>query len=140
MTEILRPPEWNGIRHPDQTSKQPIVWLCPNPDCRPTGPCPSGEVNFYNFESEYPRCPKCGSGPPSVQKKVLIHFLMPDRNGNIEGINGLHYFLACDRKRKEVATFTNGEAGTGSIQSVNCPGCRKVIKRKRLQTHGAPPS
>src|SRR5690606_39632828 len=69
-----------GIAHPDQTTKQPVIWRCPNPECRE-----SNLANYYEFESDYPECPKCKLGPPSVRKRVLIHVLVRDPKGPIAG-------------------------------------------------------
>lgn len=104
--------------HPDQTTKQPVVWRCPNPECFDT------DLDyFFEFKADEPVCPKCGLGPPAVQKRVLIHFLVRDSKGPIYGQMGLRYRMACDARRSYLATPTNGEAATGDPTSVNCPGC-----------------
>jgi len=107
--------------HPDQTTKQPVFWFCLNEDCNTVGP------GFFEFESDYPVCPKCGSeGEPTVQKRVLIHFLQFDPKGPIRGYMK-RFRMSCDPKRVDLATLTNGEAATGEIQAVNCPGCLKAL-------------
>lgn len=105
-------------QHPDQTTTQPVVWQCPNPDCKDT------PLDYYfEFESPYPECPKCGLGPPAVQKRVLIHYLVRDSKGPIIGQMGMRYRMACMPRRMQLATGTNGEAATGDPNQVNCPGC-----------------
>ena len=109
------------VDHPDQTTKQPVVWFCLNPECGSVGP------GFFEFQSDYPICPKCKSeGAPTVQKRVLIHFLAPDPKGPIVG-HAMRFKMACDPKRVDLATLTNGEAASGAIQAVNCPGCLKAV-------------
>lgn len=112
---------------PDQTTKQPVVWFCLNPDCNKVGP------GFFEFKSDYPRCPKCGSeGEPTVQKRVLIHFLKNDPRGPIVGLQN-RFSMACDPKRVDLATLTNGEAASGALEAVNCPGCLKAMGKKLRQ-------
>lgn len=117
------------FRHPDQTTKQPVVWRCPNPEC-----FESNLSRYYEFESEYGECPKCGLKEPYVRKRVLIHVLVRDKGGPIVGNLGLRYRLACDPKRVTLATATNGEAATGDVTTANCPGCLKAIGDKLKQT------
>lgn len=121
-----------GIAHPDQTTKQPVIWRCPNPECRE-----SNLANYYEFESDYPECPKCKLGPPAVRKRVLIHILVRDPKGPIAGQYGLRYRLACDPKRWQLATPTNGEAATGDIAAANCPGCLAAVGNA-LKSQGEP--
>ncbi len=120
-----------AIIHPDQTTKQPVVWMCQNPLCRPTGA-------FFEFESDEPKCPKCKSyGMPTVQKRVLIHFVYLDNKGPIPGQHcGVR--LACDKRRDYLATFTNGEAASGDPGVCNCPGCLKIIASKKAKKQGRP--
>ena len=111
------------VLHPDQTTKQPVYWACLNPQCKP--PLES----YFSFESDYPICPKCKSeGAPTVQKRVLIHFLVPDPMGNVKGQFG-RFRMGCDKGRYELATTTNGEAATADVACVNCPGCLAEIGR-----------
>lgn len=109
---------------PDQTTKQPVVWFCLNESCNTVGP------GFFEFESDYPVCTKCGAkGEPTVQKRVLIHYLKVDPKGPIVGMQ--HRFsMACDFKRVDLATLTNGEAASGEIKAVNCPGCLKAMGKE----------
>jgi len=107
---------------PDQTIKQPVVWFCLNDECQ--NPLQPG---FFEFESDYPKCPKCtAEGEPIVHKRSLIHFLQPDVKGPIRG-QRMRFKMACDPKRDELATLTNGEAASGAIEAVNCPGCLKAL-------------
>lgn len=117
------------IIHHDQTSKQPVVWQCFNPICSLAGP--------FEFESDYPVCPKCGNdGAPGVQKRVLMHYLLPDREGKIQG-QFSRYRMACDKTREHLATLTNGEAATGMWgDHINCRGCRAAIGNDVLKTNG----
>ncbi len=112
------------ILHPDQTNKQPVVWMCQNADC--TGPL----RRSFDFISDYPICPKCGAdGDPTVQKRVLIHLLVRDPKGPIAGERGSRWRLACDGTREHLATHTNGEAATGDPTQINCPGCTAHLGR-----------
>lgn len=108
-----------GLIHTEQTTKQPTVFRCPNPECNESPLTQS----YFDFESDQPVCPKCGVGPPHVQKRSLIHLLVRDPRGQIEGQYGLRYRLACDVRRDYLATKLNGEAATGDPMAINCPGC-----------------
>ena len=99
------------------TSKQPVVWLCPNPECRDS----PGEM--FSFVRDEAKCPKCSIGPPAVTKQVLIHYIIRKNDGLLLGQHGLRYAMACDYLRQEIATVNNGEAGSGDFTAVNCPGC-----------------
>jgi hypothetical protein len=128
MSDGIKRPEANplvsqrgtGLKHTDQTTKQPVIMRCANPDC-------FEENRPFDFESDEPTCPKCGQGPPAIQKRVLIHFLAKDPRGKITGQHGIRYQITCDPTRKVIATLTNGEAGTGDATQVNCPGCMGSI-------------
>lgn len=110
-----------------QTTKQPVVWFCANPDCRPD---PNKfPTRSLMFESDYPECPKCGNGPPCVHKRSLIHLLVPARGGLLTGDLGRRYMMACDSKRDFIATRTNGESASGDPNAVNCPGCLAHLKK-----------
>lgn len=143
------------VKEKDQTTKQPVVWRCQNPVCLPTpeeiaeiinskaginepiktagGLIYRPSLRSFDFESQYPTCPKCSyTGPPVVNKRSLIHVLLQDRNGPIVGEKGLRWFIACDPKRRTLATTTNGEACTGNSSQANCPGCLKRIGNKLI--------
>ena len=105
-----------------QTTKQPVVWRCPNPECRE-----SALVHHFDFESEYSECPKCGLQEPHVTKRALIHLLVRDNKGPIQGDLGLRFRMACDPPRWVLATMDNGEAATGDPAAANCPGCLKAF-------------
>lgn len=107
-----------GVWHPSQTHRQPVVWRCPNPDC-----LENATDTWFDFESDYPTCPKCGLEPPAIQKRVLIHLLVADTKGPIMGSQGLRYHMACHPQRVILATATNGEAASNDPAQVNCPGC-----------------
>jgi len=107
------------LAYDQQTTKQPVWMRCPNPEC-----CEKGEP-YFDFQSDYPKCPKCSLGPPAVEKRALMHLLVRDPKGPVVGQLGLRYALACDKKRDYLATWRNGEAATGSPKDVNCPGCKK---------------
>ena len=111
---------------PDQTTKQPVVWCCANPTCRPV-------IGCFDFESDYPVCPKCGaSGEPQIFKRTLIHLLLADERGVIAGAAGKRYRMACDKTRSHLATLTNGEAAVGidNIEMANCPGCLIAVGKQ----------
>lgn len=118
------------VLHPDQTVKQPVVWRCSNPHC-----IPIGEM-WFDFESDRPRCPKCTSeGFPNVTKKALIHLMLRDAKGPIQGQYG-RYRLACDKNRVDMATPTNGEAATDHFEAANCPGCLMAVGNKLIEDQG----
>lgn len=133
MTQIYQ----NGmlVDFPNQTTKQPVRWQCQNDDCKLRN-CYGVLVNF-TFEADEPICPKCTArGYPTVQKVILVHLLVRDRLGPIQGATS-RYSLACDPKRDYITHPTNGEAATGEIPPVNCPGCMKVIKEQKLGFQGS---
>lgn len=127
MAKIVRPEEVQiatGLRHTTQTNKQPVVMRCPNPQCFDKG------KRWFDFVSDYPECPKCGLGPPAVQKRGLVHILIQSRKGPIAGDMGLRYYVLCSPRRDTLATLTNGEAMTGDPYAANCPGCIKKFNRQ----------
>ncbi len=108
-----------------QTLKQPVVWRCRNPECKEIS-----TARYYEFEGEYPECPKCKCGPPTVSKRALIHLLIRDNKGPIVGEFGLRWKMACDHKRVTLATEDNGEAASGDSSAINCPTCLSKVGRK----------
>lgn len=119
------------VIHPDQSTKQPVTWCCLNPACQEKG-------KRYDFERDQPLCPKCGAdGYPIVQKRILIHFIVADPKGPIEGQFG-RFRMACDPPRELLGTHTNGEAASGEIAACNCPGCLKVIGEAMLADQSRP--
>ena len=117
----------------DRTTKQPARGYCLNPECRETSDASRFEFEVTNGEVV---CPKCGANEaPTVGLLVLIHLLVPDKNGPIKGMNG-RYRLACDSKRAYLATGTNQEAATGDVRHANCPGCLEAVAgqvKKQIQ-------
>ena len=118
----------------DRTTKQPVLGYCLNKACREPG---QSEFEFIT-EHDHFACPKCGSTDKStVGVKVLIHLMLPDRNGPIEGSRGAKYILGCDSRRAYLATFTNLEAATGDPTVANCPGClAEALRRNQLGPQG----
>lgn len=115
------------VIHPDQTTKQPVVWRCLSDECKTDAP-------WFEFESDQPRCPKCGSdGAPTVQKRVLIHLAIRNSRGPILGFKGERYAFACDPPRELLATMTNGEAISGQLNVVNCPSCLMAITKLNVK-------
>lgn len=110
--------------------KQPIVWRCLNPHCRPDKFRPT---IMFDFESDEAKCPKCSLGPPMVVKRALIHMLVMIENGPIVGDMGMRYRVACDAKRDYVTNGRDGEAGTGDIRQVNCPACLKELADRMVR-------
>jgi hypothetical protein len=116
---------------PQQTTRQPVIWLCKNPACK------GSRERYFEFQSDYPTCPKCGLEFPAVEKKSLIHWLITDPRGHFPGEGGIRYRIACHKDRDWLATVNdkvkgtvaNGEAATGDIRSVNCPGCLALSNR-----------
>lgn len=128
MIEIIPPPAIAT----GQTLKQRVVWRCPNPACVenigimcPSDPLQLNQpgVKYFEFFGDYPECPKCGMGAPTVQKRALIHLLLRDAKGPIVGDQGFRWKMACDPRRTHLATENNGEAATGDSTCANCPGC-----------------
>lgn len=115
------------LRETEQTTKQPVVFMCRNPECKES----KFDIQKFEFESDYPECPKCGSKPPTVQKRALIHYLSRDPMGEVQGNKGLRYRLGCDGHRVDLATERNGEAATDQAKLVNCPGCLKFLTTTR---------
>lgn len=103
--------------HTEQTTKQPVWWMCANKSCR------NGLGGLFEFESDYQECPKCGNKEyPIVQKRALIHLLLEDRKGPIQG-ETCRYKIACSPQRETLATYKNGEAVSDNPKVINCPGC-----------------
>lgn len=122
----------SALRHTQQTTKQPTVFRCPNPDC-----VEHRFQGYYDFESDEPICPKCGLGPPGVQKRSLTHLLVRDnRVGPIPGALGMRYYMACDPQRDFLATELNGEGASGDPAAVNCPGCMASAAYKAKHNSG----
>ena len=114
----------NNQRHPDRTHKQPMRWYCASPECRVNG-------ERFEFTSEYPRCPKCSAEEyPYVLTLALIHLLVRDPKGPIPSM-GHRLRIACDTAgaRAYIATKTNDEAGHGTLELVNCPGCLEWARK-----------
>lgn len=113
-------------KHHDRTVKQRIRWRCLSPTCYEIG-----KRSYYEFNGDYPRCPRCSAiGDPYVQMLSLTHFMLQDSRGPIFS-QGIRYRIACDseKKREHMATFTNNEAATGDIAVTNCPGCLEAIRK-----------
>lgn len=111
----------------DRTIKQPVVARCLNLACAEKG------RNFEFATEGDVKCPKCGETEgPMIQLLCLVHFMVRDKMGPIEGVNGSHWRIACDHKRSLIATETNLEAASDQLDSVNCPGCRKIAKEQKL--------
>lgn len=125
----------SGIIIPDDRSiKQQSFGVCMNPQCREKS---TDERFTFVVDDDLFCCPKCGANkPPMVGLLAQVHFLIPDRNGPVEGVGGLRYRLACDDKRAYLATATNQEAATGELAAVNCPGCLKVAGELKIKGTG----
>jgi|LakMenEpi03Aug12_release.lakeMendotaPanAssembly.Ray.scaffolds.fasta_scaffold770787_1 hypothetical protein len=113
----------SGIVIPkDRTTAEPVLGYCYNKQCRPQG------KDRFEFiaDNDMFACPKCGNDqPPLVGQLVLIHLLVQDRLGPIEGSPGLRYRIACNSKRAYLATATNLEAATVEREAANCATCLK---------------
>ena len=113
----------------DRTTSQKLRGYCFNPKC-----LVKGERFEFDSEQDLFACPKCGANtPPMVGLLTLIHLLVPDKNGGIEGGDGQCYKIACDTTRAYIATATNLEAGSGEVSAVNCPGCLATKEAKGTQ-------
>ncbi len=114
----------------DRTCKQPARGYCMNPLCMEK----RGERFEFDTEHSPVVCPKCKADKsPLVGVLVLIHFLYHDpAGGPITGSDGMDYRVACDTERAYLATVTNQEAASGDISVVNCAGCLKAAKDKKL--------
>lgn len=112
-----------------RTKHQPIVWRCGNPECaQGTG------AKFFDFttRSDKPHCPRCGANPPFVSARALIHLLVPDMQGPVQGEHGIRYKILCEPKRDVLATTTNQEACSGDFRAVNCGGCLNLLNNQQL--------
>jgi hypothetical protein len=79
---------------------------------------------YHEFESDRPRCPKCGAGEPAVLELTDVHFLAADPTGPIEGKNGLRFRVACQPTRDALALHTTDTyAASGDPRAVTCPSC-----------------
>ena len=110
----------------DRTTAQPVTAFCMNPECA-TENAETGELSerfLFDVSAGQVACPKCGANEsPLVGLLTLTHMLLRDNNGPIRGMGGLKYKLACDHKRRVLATNTNQEAATGDLRACNCLGC-----------------
>jgi 4-hydroxy-3-methylbut-2-en-1-yl diphosphate synthase IspG/GcpE len=125
-------PAVNKILIPgDRTQAQPVRAFCRNVECLES----SDQRRFeFDVEHEQVACPKCGATEaPMIGVLSLVHFLHRNPQGKIVGMGGLRYQLACDEKRAYLATHTNLEAATDQLQAVNCPGCLRAAKEKKLK-------
>jgi hypothetical protein len=120
----------SGIVIPgDRSVKQQSFGVCMNIACREKS---TDERFIFPVDHDHFCCPKCGADkPPVAGLLAMIHFLIPDRKGPIEGAGGLRYRLACDDMRSYLATATNQEAATGELAAANCVGC--LVKAAELK-------
>lgn len=109
----------------DRTTAHPVVAFCMNQECVEHDERGTPKERFtFEVSSGEVACPKCGANEgPLVGLLTLVHVLLRDNNGPVWGMGGLRYKLACDPKRRTLATPTNLEAATGDIRAANCPGC-----------------
>lgn len=115
----------------DRTEKQPVRAYCRNPEC-----LPASDAKRFEFEVEHAdvACPKCGAtDAPMIGMLSLVHFLHRNPKGQIVGMGGLRYQLACAESRPYLATLTNDEAATDQLIAVNCPGCLKAACDKKIK-------
>lgn len=119
-----------GISVPsDRTCSQRAAGFCRNPKCCDKA---TGEFHFV-VENDKFSCPKCGAdAAPMVGLLVLIHLLIPVKNGPILGSGGITYQLGCDDKRAYMATHSNQEACTGEVEHANCPGCLAEAEKRGI--------
>lgn len=118
----------------DRTCKQPVRAYCANPQC-----WEMAERGRFEFEVEHGEvtCPKCGANePPMIGLLVLVHLLLPDPRGPINGAGGIRYRIACDEHRAYLATTTNKEAATGAVEAANCGQCLKVASKLGVAVSG----
>lgn len=125
----------SGIVIPgDRTVKQRSFGVCMNRACLEKN---TDERFTFQVENDHFACPKCGADkPPLVGMLALIHFLIPDKTGPLEGAGGLRYRFGCDSTRAYMATHTNQEACSGQIEAVNCIGCLQEAQKLKLTNVG----
>ena len=89
---------------------------CNRPTC---GVMPQGFV----FESDVPRCPRCGAlGAPAVHELCDVHFLVMG-HGPLMGHHGAHH-VACEPERPYLAQHLVHYAASDDPHAVTCPRCR----------------
>ncbi len=122
-----------GIAMPhDRTCKQQALAVCFNPECRSE---PDDTCFEFTVENDHFACPKCGANKaPLVDLRTLTHLLIRDRAGLIVGEGGLQFKIACDPKRRHLATMTNEEAATDQRSVANCPQCLASVPVNFLPT------
>jgi hypothetical protein len=124
----------------DRTTAQPVTGFCLNRECCSNA---DGEpIDRFTWEvtSGEIACPKCGANEsPLVGLLTLVHMLLRDNNGPIKGVGGLRYRLACDAKRRTLATTTNLEAATGDLRACNCTGCLAFCADKNITKNTGQP-
>lgn len=115
----------------DRTRKQPAKAFCKNDECRVNG----GEFHFEADHDEPVSCPKCSAKTgPIVGVLTLVHLLIKDDTGPLQGSGGLRYSIECDPERKYIATETNNEAASSVLEAVNCPMCIAESKVRQQST------
>jgi len=108
-----------SVRYPERTTKQPLHWRCINPEC-------VENREWFEWTGDDAECPKCKQVPPGIVLLALIHLLVKDPEGKIQG-QFARYRIACDPGKDYIATPGNNEAGTNNPNVANCPGCLKAV-------------
>ena len=118
----------------NRTVAQPVVAICRNTNCKLT--------DFYvSDRSKHVTCPGCGNNK-AIAIQQLIHVLVPDRAGKIQGGSGGMYSVECD---PDLTVMGDLETLTGSIEAANCPQCLKEYKERieaeaELTSDDSPPA
>lgn len=114
-------------KYVSRTQSQPLEWVCTNPECIQTDE--ERKNHYVRFVSEKPKCPRCTQeGPPVIKLLALVHLLLPDPKGKIQG-QYKRWRIACDKDRDYLALTDNNEAATDVPAAANCPGCIKAAPK-----------
>lgn len=74
------------------------------------------------FERDTPECDKCGATKPAVVTLTLVHWLVIQKDGPLQG-SRLRFRIACQPSRPSLA---HNFPGSPQPDHVSCPLCKKA--------------